>query len=176
MTEKIETSIQYQYTTCKLFNEIYHNWNQFLEEVILVDPDKSKEYFLKQWNIVKNELKDNKKITLTDIKRKVTKDDFDITLKESKSGIKIFYFSFPNYDELDGACQYVALVLQSKLPKFYTLECVRKVGKNKTNYLVGGYEFDKRKTKVFHITYGFLKEKNLEQFENEIIKIVDNNE
>jgi hypothetical protein len=78
MENKISTSIQYLYTNVKLFNEVFYNWPKFNEQLKL-GPENMKEYFLKEWNELKERLKKDEKIEVKDLDKIVTKDSFDIT-------------------------------------------------------------------------------------------------
>lgn len=56
MENKISTSIQYQLTNVKLFNEVFYNWEVFNEQ-LNKGPEQMKRYLLEEWNHLKEGLK-----------------------------------------------------------------------------------------------------------------------
>ena len=52
MENKISTSIQYQFTNAKLFNEIFANWKNFNEK-LNAGPNVMREWLYNEWNNLK---------------------------------------------------------------------------------------------------------------------------
>ena len=74
------------------------------------------------WNTLKNDLKNNEKLIVKDIDKKVNISDFNVTYNKTKKGTSIFFITFPDYEYRDAASKYVALALTPDKPRYYTLE------------------------------------------------------
>ncbi len=171
MDNKISTSIQYQLTNVKLFNEIFYNWKNFNEQ-LNKGPEKMKYYLLEEWNKLKEELKDNEGIVLKDIDKIVTENDFNITMNQAKDGSLVFYFTFPNYDDTDAASKFVALALTPQKPRYFTLEYSESIITKEKQFIVG--EFLVENGKRVHRNYGPLKSDKIEIFSGFVLDLIEN--
>ena len=70
--KRLETSIQYQFTNVRLFNEIFYNWAKF-NEILKSGPENMKDYLFSEWNKLTIELKKIDKITIKDINKNITR-------------------------------------------------------------------------------------------------------
>lgn len=151
MNEKIKTSIQYQLTNVRMFKNIFQNWEEF-NKVLSSGPDNMKAYLYNQWNDVRNKLKDNDKISLNDVNKVVTINDFDVTFNKTKNGTPVFFMTFPDYEYVDAASKYIALALTKEMPRFFTLEYSEKFATKEKCWVIG--EFCIKDGKVRHMNYG----------------------
>lgn len=172
MENKISTSIQYLYTNVKLFNEVFYNWPNFNEQLKL-GPENMKEYFLKEWNELKERLKKDEKIEVKDLDKIVTKDSFDITFNKTESGIPIFFFTFPDYEYNDAASKYVALILTSKMPRYFTLEYSEHTLSKKRCFVLGEFLIDEETKKTTHKNYGTVEDDRLAYFAGLVINMIE---
>ena len=172
MENKISTSIQYQYTNVKLFNEIFYNWKEF-DSYLKRGPEVMKEYLLSNWNETREQLKNNQKLLVKDLDKNVTKDDFNITINRTKTGTFIYFLTFPDYEYRDAASKYVALALTPKLPKFITLEYSNDSFKNELCFVIGEFYIDLDTKKVEHKNYGKVDNNRLSWFAGTVIKILE---
>lgn len=172
MENKISTSIQYQYTNVKLFREIYTNWKEF-DSYLSKGPEVMKDYFVNEWNKLKDELIKKDNLILKDLDKIVTRDDFDITYNETKNNNLVFFFSFPNYEYRDGASKYVALALLSDTFKFFTLEYSQNFLTKDLSFVVGEFLVDKETGHVKHNNYGQVDNDRLSYFAGRVIGVLE---
>ena len=153
MENKISTSIQYQFTNAKLFNEIFANWKN-LNEKLNAGPNVMREWLYNEWNNLKEILAQREDLIVKDIGKKVTVDDFDITFNKSDSGVSIFFFKFPEYEYNDAASKYVALALTPTMPRYFTLEYSESFLTKERQFVFGEFKIDENTRTRKHINYG----------------------
>lgn len=163
---KISTSIQYQLTNVKLFNEVFANWENFNSR-LSAGPEEMKKYLVELWNTVKDKLKDNEKLELKDINKVVTEADFNVTVNKTNNGTNVFFISFPDYEYTDGACKYVALALTPNMPKYFTLEYSKHAMENTPCWVVGEWVIENSNSE--HKNYGAVDNMRIEWFAGFII-------
>ena len=73
---KISTSIQYQLTNVKMFDDVFLDWKNFN---IILDhgPEAMKKYLLQEWNKLKEQLAHDERLIIKDLNKNVTIDDFE---------------------------------------------------------------------------------------------------
>ena len=168
--KRLETSIQYQFTNVRLFNEIFYNWAKF-NEILKSGPENMKDYLFSEWNKLASELKKIDKITIKDINKNITRDDFNITFNITDNNIFVFYFSFPNYQYKDAASKYVALALTPNIPRYFTLEYSENIFQEKEVWVVG--EFYLENNKRSHKNYGQVDNERLSYFSGFIQNLLE---
>ena len=170
--KKITTTIQYQLTNVKLFNDIFTNWSEF-NECLKKGPEAMKEKFLNDWNIVKEYLKNSEKFIVQDFEKDVSKDDFDITINKTKKGTNVFFFSFPNSEYRNAASKYVALVLAPNRPRYITLEFSKSILDNKETFVLGEFYIDEKENKKMHKNYGQVDNDRITYFAGYVLGMLD---
>ena len=153
MENKISTSIQYQMTNVKLFDEIFANWRSFNEK-LQAGPNIMRKQLCDEWNNIKKILKQRDDLIVKDIGKEVTVNDFDITFNKSDSGVSIFFFKFPEYEYNDAASKYVALALTPAMPRYFTLEYSESFLTKERQFVFGEFKVDENTRTKKHINYG----------------------
>ena len=153
MENKISTSIQYQMTNVKLFDEIFANWRSFNEK-LQAGPNIMRKWLCDEWNNIKEILKQRDDLIVKDINKEVTENDFDITFNKSDSGVNIFFFKFPEYEYNDAASKYVALALTPTMPRYFTLEYSESFLTKERQFVFGEFKIDENTRTRKHINYG----------------------
>ena len=153
MENKISTSIQYQITNVKLFDEIFANWRSFNEK-LQAGPSIMRKWLCDEWNNIKEILKQRDDLIVKDIGKEVTANDFDITYNKSDSGVSIFFFTFPEYEYNDAASKYVALALTPAMPRYFTLEYSESFLTKERQFVFGEFKVDENTRTKKHINYG----------------------
>ena len=175
MENKITTSIQYQLSNGKLFQEVFGNWRKFNEE-LKKGPENMRQWLFDKWNEVKEELQPNPNIVLKDFEREVTKEDFDISFQQTKQGTNIFFFVFPDYDGTDAASKYVALVLAPKMPRYFALEYSQSFVTKKKQYVIGEFVIDQKTHQKAHLNYGSIDNDRLSYFAGYLLEMIEGEE
>lgn len=171
MENKISTSIQYQLTNVKLFNEVFYNWVAFNEQ-LNKGPEQMKRYLLEEWNHLKEGLKNNEKLILKDIEKEVTENDFNITMNRTKDGSFVFYFTFPDYEYTDAASKYVALAFLPEKPRYFTLEYSENFMTREKKFILGEFVIDQNNL-VRHQNYGILENNKIESFAGAVLNLIE---
>ncbi len=153
MENKISTSIQYQMTNVKLFDEIFTNWRSFNEK-LQAGPNIMRKWLCDEWNNIKEILKQRDDLIVKDINKEVTANDFDITFNKSDSGVSIFFFKFPEYEYNDAASKYVALALTPAMPRYFTLEYSESFLTKERQFVFGEFKVDENTRTKKHLNYG----------------------
>ena len=153
MENKISTSIQYQMTNVKLFDEIFTNWRSFNEK-LQAGPNIMRKWLCDEWNNIKEILKQRDDLIVKDINKEVTANDFDITFNNSDSGVSIFFFKFPEYEYNDAASKYVALALTPAMPRYFTLEYSESFLTKERQFVFGEFKVDENTRTKKHLNYG----------------------
>lgn len=153
MENKISTSIQYQMTNVKLFDEIFANWRSFNEK-LQAGPNIMRKWLCDEWNNIKEILKQRDDLIVKDIGKEVTVNDFDITFNKSDSGVSIFFFKFPEYEYNDAASKYVALALTPAIPRYFTLEYSESFLTKERQFVFGEFKVDENTRTKKHLNYG----------------------
>lgn len=172
MEEKISTSIQYQLTNVKLFNDIFFDWKNFNED-LNKGPEFMKNRLLQEWNELKSILKENTNLLLKDLDKEVTVSDFDITFNQSQNGTSVFFFTFPDYEYTDAASKYVALILAPKMPRFITLEYSENSITKEKQYVVGEFVINDQIKQRQHLNYGVLDNDRITFFAGYVLDMID---
>lgn len=170
MNNKVNTSVQYQYTNNILLGEVFMNWQNF-EKVLSSGPDNMKKYLLDTWNITKDKLSKDDRLILKDLNSNVTIDDFDVTYTRTKKGIHVFIFTFPEYGYRDGASKYVAVALTEKEPSYFTLEYSEHQDEQPC-WVIG--EFALEDKELVHHNYDTIDNKDLSSFGSWLVNHLDN--
>lgn len=171
MENKISTSIQYQMTNVKLFDEIFANWRNFNEK-LQAGPNIMKKWLCDEWSNIKEILKQRDDLIVKDINKEVTVDDFDITFNKSDSGISIFFFKFPEYEYNDAASKYVALALTPAMPRYFTLEYSEHFLTKEKQFVFGEFKVDENTRTKKHINYGVVNNDRLTFFAGLVVNKV----
>lgn len=168
----METSIQYQLTNVRFFDDIFFDWKRF-DEDLNKGPQYMKQRLFNEWQEIKEMLKKRDDLEVNDIDKVVSEEDFDITLNRTKQGIHVFFFTFPDHEYGDASSKYVALVLAPKMPRFITLEYAHTFD-GKRAYVVGEFMMDEETGKKKHCNYGFLDNDRLSFFAGYVLRILEN--
>ncbi len=169
--QKINTSIQYQLTNVKMFNEIFENWKNF-SSFLSQGPTVMKSYLLKEWNDLKDNLKDDERLLLKDLNKDVTIDDFNVTFNKTQNGTPVFFFTFPDYEYRDAASKYVALALTKNMPRFFTLEYSEKIMTQELCWVIGEFLITSNGQKQ-HNNYGEVDNDRLSWFAGYILGLLE---
>lgn len=175
MENKITTSIQYQLSNGKLFQEVFGNWRKFNEE-LKKGPENMREWLLAKWKEVREELQAKPEIILKDKEREVTKEDFNISFQQTKQGTNIFFFLFPDYDGTDAASKYVALVLAPKIPRYITLEYSQNFVTKQKQYVIGEFVLDEKTHQKTHLNYGSVDNDRISYFAGYVLGMIEGEE
>lgn len=175
MKNQINTSIQYQLSNGKLFQEVFGNWRKFNEE-LKKGPENVRQWLFDKWNEVKEELKDKPDIILKDLEREVTKEDFGISFQQTKQGTNIFFFIFPDYEYTDAASKCVALVLAPKMPRYITLEYSQSFVTKQKQYVVGEFVLDEKTHQKTHLNYGTVDNDRVSYFAGYVLDKIEGEE
>lgn len=170
MENKIKTSIQYQISHVKLFDEVFRNGQNFGAE-LQKGPAVMKEYLLNMWNNLKIELKDNDKFEFNDIDKEVTINEFNITFNKTKNGTSIFFITLPDYEYKDAAAKYIALALTNNGPRYFTLEYSEHVMDHTPCWVVGEWVINDGK-KV-HLNRGSVDNMRLSYFAGRVVGMLE---
>lgn len=174
----MKSSRAYYMSHILLRNEIYVNWNKFVEAFKL-GPDEMKTYLVNMWNGIDNKyFKEG--IIISDIDRKVSKEDFDISV-EYINDILTILIVFPAVDSYMAQARAVAIALGKENVRYITLEVwteqeimlfEKYKDEQPLRYTVGEWELNG--TDFEHINYGKLPEATMECFisciKNNILK------
>lgn len=172
MNGKIQTSIQYQLTNNKIFEDVFAKWNVF-SSWINQGPTKMKEFLFNEWYETKRLLTLNPNLIVKDFNRQVSIVEFDIKYIPTTTGIPVFYLIFPDYKEGDGASKIVGLALCEKRPRYFTLESAIRYENNSLTYVVGEFYVDYQTRSKKHNNYGFVDlNVDLKQFSSFIEQIL----
>ncbi len=169
--DKISTSIQYQLTNVKLFNDIFGNFPMF-DQILKSGTDNVKQYLFDQWNEVKKIVANNDNIEIKDIDKEVTLDDFNVTFNRTQNGSAVFFFTFPDYDYHDVASKYVALAITPKGLRYLTYEYSENFMTKETQWFIG--EFYISDGKISHKNYGKGEDDRLSWFAGFVIGLLEN--
>lgn len=169
---KISTSIQYQLTNVKFFDDIFLDFKTFHQD-LGKGPDFMKERLCREWYELKEELKNHSNLIVKDMDKKVTKDDFNVTYNETEKGIPVFFFEFPDYEYNDAASKYVALVVSQKRLSFMTLEYSNNILTGERQYVIGEFYVDEKTDQVSHRNYGTIDNDRLSYFVGYILGMFD---
>ena len=176
--KKISTSIQYQLTNVKIFDDVFLDSKHF-NDLINQGPKAMKKYFLQEWNELKQKLANDEKLIIKDLNKNVTIDDFDATHSKTKNGTDVFFYSFPDYEYLDATSKYVALALTKNFPRYFTLEyskshsfdnSTQKIVE-KPSWVVGEFFIDN--SRKAHKNYGQIDNDRLSYFAGFILGILE---
>jgi len=172
MENKITTSIQYQLSNGKLFQEIFGNWRKFNEE-LKKGPENMRQWLFDKWYEVKEELKDRPDLILRDLDRKVTKEEFGISFAQTKKGTNVFFFIFPDYEYTDAASKYVALALTPRKPRYITLEYTKRYGTTEKQFVMGEFVFNEEINKKMHKNYGNVDNDRIGYFARSVLDMIE---
>lgn len=172
MSNKINTSIQYQLSNIILYQEIIGNWLVF-KPILEEGPEAIKKYLVEKWDEIKEKVKDNDQILINDIDREVTIHDFDARLIDAEDGTHIFVFTFPDYNFNDSTSKYTALALTKGIPRYFTLEYSINLAKKEDCFVVG--EIAIEKNSLQHRNYGTIEKADLSTFVICIADLLKNN-
>ena len=169
----VVTSILYQYTNAKLFYDIFGNWTKF-NSYLEKGPEVMKDYFEKEWNNFRIQLKNNEniKFKINGLDREVTRNDFDITMNRTKNNTFVFFFKFPDYDYSEAASKYVALALGREIPRYFTLEYSVNNLTNESSYVIGEF-FIGEGSKKTHKNHGFVDNDRMTFFASKILELLE---
>ena len=164
---KISTSIQYQLSNVEMYYDVFAKWDSF-NVILEKGPNEMRKYLFEKWNALRANLRNNNDLIVKDIDKEVTVSDFDIILDRTKKGTVVFFITFPNYDYFDAASKYVALVLASRMPRYFTLEYSEDALNHTPCWVVG--EFILKRTNKTHVNYGTTNDMRLSWFEGVILR------
>lgn len=167
---KISTSIQYQISNVKLFDNIFSNWKDF-DEKLNAGPEVMKKYLFDMWNSLKEELRNHDNLIIKDIDKEVSVNDFNVTFNRTKNGTGVFFITFPDYEYTDAASKYVALALTPNMPRYYTLEYSKDIEKNIPCWVIG--EWIIKDSTPRHINYGTVDNMRLTWFSGVILGMLE---
>ena len=173
MSNKISTSVQYQFTNVYLFDLVFKRWATFNKD-LTKGSKYIKNNFCLEWDRLKKVLENKPNVEVKDLDREVTPGDFDVTVNHTKGGKIIFFFKFPDYKYFDAASKCVALALMKDTPRYFTFEYSKNSQTKEKQFVIGEFYMDNNVKK--HKNYGATKKDDLAFFANFIIKLLNKEE
>lgn len=129
---KKESSRAYISSHIILRNNVFGHSKDFYNNLIS-GPANMKQYLYDIWNNITPETI-NSDFELSDIDRKVTKDEFDVGYKIINNTY-VFFIGFPDPDSYHAQAKCVALILGKDMPRYITMEIARPNG-TEDNFMV----------------------------------------
>jgi hypothetical protein len=167
---KYKSSVQYQMTHIKLFDEVFCNAQKFSAE-LQKGPAEMKKYLFDMWNQLRTELKNNEKFEFNDIDKGVTIEDFDITFNKTRNGTKIFFVTLPDYEYRDAAAKYIALAITNNGARYFTLEYSEHMIDHTPCWVIGEWAVVEGKKQ--HKNYGTVDNMRLSFFAGRVIGLLE---
>ena len=164
----MESSRAYYMSHILLRNEIYGNWAKFIE-ALKAGPDEMQTYLANMWNDIDAKyFKEG--VVIRDIDRKVTKQDFSISIENINDVLTVFII-FPELDSYMAQARVVAIALCEKYPRYITMEIWTEQEILMNQKLKEGYplgytvgEWQLKEQGFEHINYGRLPDATMECF------------
>lgn len=125
-----------------------------------------------QYQLTKENLKNDERIFLKDLNKNVTINDFDVTLHKTENGTNIFFFTFPDYEYRDAASKYVALALTKNMPRYFTLEYSEKIMTHELCWHIGEFLITPEGQKR-HNNYGSIDNNQLSSFIGYVLGLLE---
>ena len=169
MENKISTSIQYQFTNCVFFDELFLHWEEFKMHLD-AGPDDMKNYIYQKWNQTKQMLLTKPNLELKDLNKMHSIDEFDVTFNRTQNGSSVFFFTFPDYDFRDAASKCVAIAFTKNGPKYITLEYSENIQTKMPCWVIG--EFYVENNKRAHKNYGAVDNCRIPFFAGKVLELL----
>lgn len=162
----MSSSRAYYLSHVLLRNTIFENWETFSEKLDK-GPEFMKKYLSELWHSIDGKyFKEG--VIITDINRKITADDFNITFRNI-NGRMTFFFIFPDPDSFSAQAKSVALVLSEEELRYITME-IWTEKEIPHQYTLGEWKI--QEGKFMHFNYGYIPRATVECFATFVEKLL----
>lgn len=168
--EKNKTTIHYIVAHVRLPEIVLKQYTEFLK-IVNKGPAVLGSYLELIWNKTKKDLKEKTKLNVLDNEQRIDLYSFQISLINISKNKKILNIIMPPISQYTEA-RFLTILLDSK-PRYFTCELSKSFNEGNPDdyYILGEWEYDRKKDTISHKNYGKIEEFTLKRYLDKIDKL-----